>query len=291
MAKSAGADPSIVLLGARGLLGTELGERISGPSLVRVQGRSECDVTDRRRVARLFAEASPRVVINATAYTDVDGAERDPDAAYAVNAVGAENVALAAAEVGALLVHFSTDFVFDGRADRPYDEFDLPCPLSVYGRSKLAGEDLVRRAAPRHLILRTGHLYGRAGRNFGSTMLRRLRGGEQLRADATRTVAPTWGRALAEQTLALLNEDTPSGTYHCMSTGSCTWVDFARRMAERAGLSASTTSISPSTVMGLAPRPAHSVLVSRLLPLRGLQRMPTWEEGLASYLAHAEAKG
>jgi dTDP-4-dehydrorhamnose reductase len=288
MANSSGADTSLVVLGAGGLLGVELCERIPASRLVRALDRAECDIADRARVSSVLARTAPTVVINAAAYTDVDGAERNPDAAYAVNAVGAENVALAAAEVGALVVHFSTDFVFDGRADRAYDEFDTPSPLSVYGRSKLAGEELVRRAAPRHLVLRTGHLYGRAGKNFGSTLLRRLRSGEELRADDARTVAPTWGRSLAEQTLALLNEHAPAGTYHCMATGSCTWAEFARHMAKRAGLS---TSVVASTMTGLAPRPVRSVLVSRLLPLRGLQRMPTWEEGLASYLAHAEAKG
>ncbi|HVV52062.1 MAG TPA: sugar nucleotide-binding protein, partial [Polyangia bacterium] len=159
---------------------------------------------------------------NAAAYTDVDGAEAAPELAQAVNGQGAENVARAARAIGAAVVHYSTDFVFDGTLERPYDERDPPSPQGAYARSKVAGDARVAAATPRHFIVRVGCLYGRGGRNFPSTVVRRLRAGETLRADRDRRVSPTWVREPARVSAALARTAF-YGLYHCTAQGETTW--------------------------------------------------------------------
>lgn len=270
----------VLVLGASGTVGTEVTATL-GHAAVQAIPHQACDIVDRLAVRALLGEHRPRIVVNCAAFTNVDGCDEDPERAYAVNAIGAENVALAAAELGATLVHYSTDYVFDGSAGRAYDEFDSPNPLAHYGRSKLAGDRLVAAVGGRYLILRIGHVYGDAGRNFGSTLWRRLSAGEAISADGARVVAPTWAHDVAEQTKMLLEADCPSGLYHATSLGSCTWFEFACAMKD---LGRHTAAIEPINATGRSPRPACSPLVSRLLPLRGLLRMPTWRDGLEQYV-------
>ncbi|MBI5487447.1 MAG: dTDP-4-dehydrorhamnose reductase [Deltaproteobacteria bacterium] len=244
---------------------------------------SECDVRIAGDVERVTALVQPGIVVNAAAWTDVDGAESRPDDAFLVNALGAENVAAAAAGVGAVVLHVSTDFVFDGRAGRPYDEFDDPCPLTLYGRSKLAGERLVARVAPRHFVVRTAYLYGRGGRNFGSTLLAGIRGGETIRADATRRVAPTWTRAMARQCLRIVGTER-YGVWHAASAGETTWVGFAQAMAGRLGRDARIVAADTRALGLAAPRPDCSLLEGRMARLTRIPPMPAWNLALDEYL-------
>ena len=203
-----------VVLGARGLLGTALGERLpaAGWRVAAAVGHAECDITDAGAVRALLEATRPDVVFNAAAYTDVDRAESEPAAAEAINAAGAENVARAAAAAGAAVVHYSTDFVFDGELERPYDESDPPSPQGRYAASKVAGDARVAAAAERHFILRVGCLYGRGGRNFPSTIVRRLRAGETIRAHNDRLGSPTWAREVADVSAALARTRTTAST-------------------------------------------------------------------------------
>jgi len=273
-----------LLFGAGGTLATELVPVLARSFDVVPVPETLCDIGDLAAVREVCVQAKAGVVVNAAAYTNVDGAEREVDAAYRVNAIGAENVALAAEQVGAIVVYYSTDFVFGGDSDRPYDEFDAPAPLSVYGRSKWAGERLTACACRRHLILRTGNLYGAAGKNFGSTLPGRLARGEPVRADATRRVAPTWARSLALQTARLLEGAAPPGTYHATSLGECSWFEFAQLAAKLGRFGARVEPMEASAV-GVARRPARSSLSSRLLAGRGLAVMPPWQEALRDYLS------
>lgn len=275
-----------VVLGAAGLVGGALCDELTGAGWrVVAATRAACDVRDPAAVRALCRDARPAVVFNAAAYTNVDRAEAEPDLARAVNADGAEVVARVAAEAGAKVVHYSTDFVFDGEQDRPYVEEDPPAPLSAYARSKAEGDERVRAAAPRHVILRVGCIYGRGGRNFPSTLARRLRAGEPLRVDAERRVSPTWvcDVAVASRVLARTEHH---GLFHCTAQGETTWAEFARRLAGELGLRDAL--IQPMSDAGLAlaaRRPRRAVLDNRRLRRCGLDLLSSWEEGLRRYAA------
>lgn len=291
----------VAVVGAAGLLGRHLCEelRAQGHAVLALD-RSTCDLAspDREVFYHLrdrLAAHDTHLVYNTAAYTDVDGAEREEDLAFLVNALGAEMIARAADAVGAAVCHISTDFVFRGDEKRPYDEFDLPSPASAYARSKRAGEELVLRATRRAFVVRVGGLYGRGGRNFFSTMVTRLRQGQTLRIDRQRQVSPTWVRPLARQLIALC-EHGEHGIYHASSQGQTTWYDFAVRMCALAAeigrpLPPQFSGVPTEALGALAPRPAMSVLDCRVLRLRGLLCMPTWEEALRGYLAELLSHG
>jgi dTDP-4-dehydrorhamnose reductase len=273
--------PRVLVFGAGGMLGRDVMSAFASWCSVTGLTKSDCNIADPTVVLDRTRAAAPTHVVNAAAMTDVDGCELDPDAAYLANAHGAENVAVAATAAGAICLQVSTDFVFDGTSGRTPDEFDVPAPLGHYGRSKLAGEQLVRDADRRHMVVRTGHLYGTGGRNFGSTLLTRLRGGQAVSADNQRRVAPTWVRALTVQLEALIRHAPPGGVYHATCSGNCTWFEFARQLRSLSGAAGELLAV---THTGRAPRPPLGGLLSRRLGPRGLQRMPSWQDGLASYV-------
>jgi dTDP-4-dehydrorhamnose reductase len=291
----------VAVVGSAGLLGRHLCEemRAQGHAVLALD-RSTCDLasTDREIFYHLrdrLAAHDAHLVFNTAAYTDVDGAERQEDTAFLVNALGAEMVARAADAVGAAVCHISTDFVFAGDKTRPYDEFDAPVPASAYARSKRAGEELVLRATRRAFVARVGGLYGRGGRNFFSTLVSRLRQGQTLRIDRERQVSPTWVRPLARQLIALC-EQGEYGIYHATCQGQTTWYDFAVRMCALAAeigrpLPPQFSGVPTEALGAPAPRPAMSVLNCRVLRLRGLLAIPTWEEALRGYLAELLAHG
>jgi len=273
----------VLVLGAGGLVGTEL-ERLLDEREVPHVGRTHaaCDITDAAAVARAVAESRAQLVINCAAYNAVDRAEQEGDLAMRVNRDGTANVARAAP----ILVHYSTDFVFDGRARRPYVESDEPNPLSCYGRSKAAGDAAVRAANPRHYLVRVGNLYGRAGRGFGSTLLARLRRGERIRADAERRVQPTSGRVVAMQTLALARTGA-FGLYHAMCHGETTWAEFARELARQGGFDPGLIEPVAFDALGVAAdRPRYALLENRALGALGADadHMPHWRDALTAYL-------
>jgi len=276
-----------VVLGARGTLGSALPPALerAGWRVAAAVARAECDITDAGAIRALLARTRPTVVFNAAAYTDVDRAESEPDLAQAVNATGAEIVAAAAAAAGAAVVHYSTDFVYDGALARPYDERDPPSPQGRYAESKVAGDRLVAAANPRHFILRVGCLYGHGGRNFPSTIVRRLRAGETIRADRDRLGSPTWVREVAAVSVALAA--TPyHGLYNCTSQGETTWADFARLAAELTGAPADRVQgVAYADLKLKAPRPLRAILDNRALRERGLDTMSTWQDALRAFVA------
>jgi dTDP-4-dehydrorhamnose reductase len=276
-----------VILGAQGTLGAALATVLpaAGWDVGAAAGRAACDITDPAAVRGLLARARPSAVFNAAAYTDVDRAEKEPDRAHAVNAMGAEIVARAAAEVGATVVHYSTDFVFDGTRARPYDERDSPSPQGRYARSKVAGDQLVAAANPRHFIVRVGCLYGHGGRNFPSTIVRRLRAGETIRADRDRVGSPTWVRDVVAVSAALA-ATTHHGLFHCTAHGETTWVDFARLAATLVGAPAERVQgVAYADLNLTAPRPRRAVLDNRALRDVGLDTLSSWQDGLRAFVA------
>jgi dTDP-4-dehydrorhamnose reductase len=276
-----------VVFGAKGTLGQALARSLPehGVTVVGAYGREDCSITDGERVGALLRQSNPDVVFNAAAFTDVDGAESRSDEAYQANAIGPELLARACHEAGAKLVHYSTDFVFDGEQERLYVEFDPPSPQGEYARSKVAGERLVAAATPRAFVMRVGCLYGRGGRNFPSTILRRLKAGETVRADRDRIGSPTWVRSVVTASAALAATDH-FGLYHCTANGETSWANYARFLASELGLPDSrVNAVATADLPMKAARPRRAVLDNRMLRLRGLDTMGDWQTQARAFMA------
>jgi dTDP-4-dehydrorhamnose reductase len=269
----------LLVVGADGQLGSDVVRLLSPTVEVTARIMDELDVTDRAALRREVEGLHPDVVINCAAYTAVDRAETEPDAAYRVNVLGARNVAQAAERVGARVVYFSTDYVFDGTATQPYDEEAPLGPLSVYGRTKLLGEQATREANPDHLILRLAWLYGSTGHNFVRTILRLAREKDQLRIVDDQVGSPTFTEDAVHQLWTALEEGC-SGTYHCVNAGQASWYTFASRIVRRLGLSIPVIPIHTQDYPTPAHRPAYSVLADRKFELERLNSMRPWEDAL-----------
>ena len=256
----------VMILGAGGQLGRELVRSAGADVACEALPRSELDIGDREAVARCLASASPSVVINAAAYTAVDAAESDVEAASRGNATGPQNLALACAAQGIRLLHVSTDFVFNGESAHPYTPSADTAPLGEYGRSKLAGEQAVAEALPGALIMRTGWVYSGYGNNFVKTMLRLMGERDELAVVADQVGTPTWARGLAAALWAAVERPGIEGIYHWSDAGVCSWYDFAVAISEEAhalDLLSRPTRIRPipaSDYPTPARRPAYSVL-------------------------------
>ena len=251
--------------------------------------RAACDLADRHSVEQAVAATGPAAVINCAAWTDVDGCEGDPSRAVLVNALGVRHLAVACARIGAHLVHVSTDYVFPGDKDGPYDEWDEPGPRSVYGRSKLGGEREVAAHAGSWAIARTSWVFGRRGRNFVDTIVGRAREGAPLRVVDDQRGCPTYAPDLAGA-LARLAVERRAGVYHVTNQGACTWHDLAYAAVEMAGLDPSVVGTSTTAELGRpAPRPANSVLSGAAWAAAGLPPLRPWREALAERLATAPA--
>ena len=243
--------------------------------------RLQLDVTDRASVDRAVRDARPDAGINCAAYTDVDAAEREPEAAMRVNAGGARNVAAAAAERGASVLYVSTDYVFDGRGDSPYLESYEPEPLSSYGASKLAGEADTAAVNPRHYVVRSSWLFGTAGRNFVATMLELGERESEVVVVRDQVGSPTYTAHLAEGLVRLI--DTGAfGLHHMAAGGQCSWYDFAVAIFDRAGLDCRVLSTTTDELGRPAPRPRYSVMATQY---DNAIHLPDWTDGLDDYLA------
>ncbi len=285
----------VLVTGANGQLGTELMRRPRPAGLVlSARDRAALDVTDPAAVAAALADTDAALVINAAAYTAVDRAEDQPDAAFAVNRDAPAHLAAAAAARGAAVIHVSTDYVFDGTKGAPYTEDDPVAPLGVYGASKEAGERAVRERLDRHLILRTAWVYAAHGANFVRTMLRLAGERPHLRVVADQRGAPTAAADLADGILALaariaVGADGPWGTYHCTCAGETSWhglaeavfTDLERRTGTRPTCAAITTAAYPTK----ARRPADSRLACDRLAADWGVRLRPWQAALADVLA------
>jgi dTDP-4-dehydrorhamnose reductase len=277
----------LLVTGAAGMLGHDvmLAAGNAGHDVVGY-GRAELDVTDPGALARKLDLERPDAVINCAAWTEVDGAEGAEEAAFAINGKGAGNVAAAASEVEARVVHVSTDYVFDGIKGAPYVESDQPAPLSAYGRTKLAGEEAVAAANKRHFIVRSAGLFGIAGRNFVDTMLRLSEDQNEVTVVRDQIGSPTYTWHLAYGIVRLI-DGMEYGIHHMAAAGQCSWYEFAREIFEQARVECRVFSITSEEFGAAAPRPAFSALVSQR---EHAIVLPSWQDGLAGYLAQRKAQ-
>jgi len=284
----------VLLIGANGQLGTDL-HRVflsQGTTVIPVTHR-DLEATDAKGVDTAISDTRPDAVVSTAAFHKVEECEKQASRTFEVNALGARNLAQACHRAGCVLVHFSTDYVFDGTQRRPYTENDLPRPLNVYGASKLAGEHLIAAVFERYFIVRTCGLYGLAGSsgkggNFVETMRRKAREGSQIKVVDDQVLTPTFTVDLAEAVAKLLAAEQ-FGLYHVSSEGECSWYQFAKTVLE---LEKTDARLAPATTEEVASpvrRPAYSVLDKAKLHKLGIQ-MPAWEDALARYLVARSAE-
>ena len=279
----------VVIIGANGQLGTDLVRVLKGREIVIPLTHRKLEVCDFARTRQVLVQARPEVVINTAAFVQVDRCEDEVERSFQVNTYAVRNLAQICQELGSLLVHLSTDYVFDGKKRRPYLENDLPHPLSVYGVSKLAGEYFVRTLCERHLVVRSSGLYGPAGSsgkggNFVETMLNLARAGgrpqqKPIRVVDDQVLVPTYTRDLAEAIVRLIDSQA-LGLYHLTSDGECSWYEFAQRIFTLLGLSPELSPTTTEAFAARARRPAYSVLRSARLAWR----LRPWHQALAEYL-------
>jgi dTDP-4-dehydrorhamnose reductase len=276
-----------LLIGANGQLGSELRHSFNDHDLVPLT-HADLELADRAQVREVLAKYRPGLILNTAAYHRVDECEDHPERSFAVNAVAVGDLAIAAGEIGAVLVHFSTDYVFDGRQRRPYREADPPGPLNVYATSKVAGEYLVRAYLDRHFIIRSCGLYAVAGSkerggNFVERMLRLAAEGQEIRVVGDQVVTPTSAKELARKVRQLV-ETGAFGLYHITNHGACSWYQFAEAVLDLAGLHARVQETTAAAYGARAKRPAYSVLDNVNLRLLGLDDLRDWRDALKAYL-------
>lgn len=280
----------IEVVGSHGQLGRELLATLSGSTRHQGSGHDidSVDICDAASVAALLDDIRPDALVNCAAWTRVDAAETAEAEALRVNGDGPRVLGEACSERGILLCHLSTDYVFGGTATEPIGETADPHPQSAYGRTKLAGEEAVRRTAGRHQVVRTAWLYGQEGPNFVLTMLRLARAGGPLRVVADQHGSPTWTGHLAPAIVRLI-ERGEVGTFHLTNAGSCSWHEFAVAIVRGAGLEVAVEAISGAVYPTPAPRPAYSVLDNARWRELGERPLPDWREGLRAYLSELRA--
>ena len=283
--------PRILITGQNGQLGWQLQQSFGDLGELFAVDRSALDLADADEIRRCCQTVKPDLIINAGAYTAVDRAEQEPELAMQVNGVAPGVLAEEANRLGAGLIHYSTDYIFSGSGCVPYHEEDEPAPQSVYGKTKLVGEQAVQNVADRFLILRTSWVYAERRQNFLLTMLRLAREREELRVVADQTGSPTWVKSLADFTRAVVDHDArlsiDNGVFHVSANGSATWHGYAeaifnaipdpQRVAKR------VTPISTEDFPTPARRPAFSVLSNRKIELATGMRVPDWQDQLAAF--------
>jgi dTDP-4-dehydrorhamnose reductase len=278
---------SILVVGAAGHLGAAVAERFAEWAEVTATTRAELDVCDHRAVEALVARLRPAVVINCAAYTNVDRAEDEPVEALNVNAFAVRVLAGAARSVGAALVHYSTDFVFDGAGERPYTEEDPPNPRSTYACSKLLGEWFAREA-PRHYVLRVESVFGSPAGETRRTSVDRIVDsileGREVPVFVDRTVSPSYRYDVAAATRSLLDNGAEPGLYHCVNSGSCTWAELALEVGRQLGVEPRLRRVRMADVPLRAQRPLHCALSNARLREAGAA-MPSWQDAIARCLA------
>ncbi len=283
----------VLLTGAGGLLGravTSLASRRDGLELLALT-RAELDITDTAAVAARLDAWRPAVVLNAAAYTNVDGAETEPVAAIAANAVGPAVLAAETSRRDQVLIHISTDHVFDGDATAPYAVTDATGPRSVYGRSKEQGEQWVRQLQPRHCVVRTAGLFGAGGRNFVDAIRGRANAGQPLRVVADQVCCRTYAADLAGALVELLEAGITFGTYHATNAGHTSWYGFAQDIVKRIGAGVEVTPVTSVEYGAAAWRPAFSALDGSSWAAAGLTPLRAVEDALAEYLAESGRAG
>jgi len=280
----------IAVIGANGQLGTDVVKTFTrnGDDVFSLT-HSDIDVTSMDSVSTRLKELRPDIVVNTAAMHHVENCERDPDKAFAVNGLGARNLSVVANELDSVLMHVSTDYVFDGGKQSPYEETDAPNPLNVYGNTKLSGEHFVRTTTDKHFVLRTSAIYGRSpcraksGLNFIELMLKLARERGEVRVVDSEVVTPTPTAEIAQQMLALARSDA-YGLYHATAEGHCSWHEFAREIFALTKTSVNLQIAGPNEFPAKVPRPKYSVLENHRLKTHGLNLFKPWQEGLREYL-------
>ncbi|MEK6564611.1 MAG: dTDP-4-dehydrorhamnose reductase [Candidatus Omnitrophota bacterium] len=284
----------ILLLGARGMLGAALAERLNREYKVIALGHNECDVTDFKQVARIFGRWRPWLALNAAAMTNVDTCQEDPKKARAVNAKGPYNIAQSAAKYNSVVIHISTDYVFSGRKNRPYQENDHAHPVNIYGETKLEGEKLLRKTLKRHIIIRTSWLFGKGKDNFISNIIKRARKEKVLRIACDKYSSPTYTLDLARAIAKIINlinscayQDTSYGTYHISNSGYCSWYEYAKVILKSAKIA--RVKLEPVKMRQInfkARRPVFSALDNtKYLRLTG-KPPRKWQTAVKDYIEH-----
>ncbi|NIP39592.1 MAG: dTDP-4-dehydrorhamnose reductase [Candidatus Dadabacteria bacterium] len=278
----------ILIIGADGQLGSEITKLASVRSekfKVHAATINDFDITDFQSASSHISNIRPDVIINCAAYTKVDDCESNIDMAYRVNALGSRNVSLAAGICGSSVVYIGTDYIFDGAKGEPYNEFDMPCPLNTYGRSKLAGEGYVKDITEKHFIIRTSWLYGITGSNFVKSIIRLSKENSSLRIVDDQVGCPTDVHSLAAQILHIL-ENGKYGTYHATCNGQCSWYEFAAEIVEILGLDVNVIPIETKDYPLPAKRPKFSVLDNYILRIENEDMMPHWKDSIKQFLNH-----
>ena len=273
----------ILITGAYGMLGSDLREVLKNHELI-VTGSKDLDITNEENVIDFIDENSPEVVINAAAYTAVDDCETNYDEAYAVNAIGPKNLAIACKKQDVPLVHISTDYVFDGSKRTPLLENDALGPQSAYGKTKLEGEKFIQEYADKYFILRTAWLYGLHGNNFVQTMLSLAENHDEITVVDDQIGSPTYSLDLAVSIANLLNSDK-YGIYHLTNEGECSWYEFSKRIFELSDVDVKVLPVTTEEFPRPAPRPHYSVLSNQKWIKAGFPPMRKYEEALSDYLS------
>ncbi len=281
---------SVLITGANGQLGTDLCRVLPDVKVIPLT-HADVEITDMNSVKAAFTRHRPAIAINTAAYVRVDDCETEQDKAFLVNALGARNVTVVCQDIGAKLVHISTDYVFGGESEphtTPYTEFDFPIPPNVYGKSKLAGENLVRHLCAKHFIIRSSGLFGVAGAsgkggNFVETMLRLAKERDELRVVNDQVFSPTHTNDLAKKITQLI-ETEYYGIFHITNKGTCSWYEFAKEILRLAGLETPVIPITSDQYPQKARRPSFSVLDNYHLRLLGMDDMRPWQEALGDYM-------
>jgi dTDP-4-dehydrorhamnose reductase len=284
----------VAILGASGQLGTDLVRVFSSEGRYEVHGfaHEDVEVTDMASLRTALTGSNPEVVINTAAFHRVDECEDNPEKAFQVNAIGALNVARLCRDLGAVCVYISTDYVFSGEKECPYTEEDTPDPINVYGTSKLAGEYLVRQAAPQWIVARVASLFGVAGArgkggNFVGTILRKARAGESLRVVDDMRMSPTY-TVDAARALEVIIRAGETGVFHVTNQGECSWYEFACAIVALAGIKVQIERVSSREYPRPARRPTRSALGSVRLPDEARDMLRPWDEALRAYLRACE---
>ena len=284
----------VVVIGGNGQLGHDVTRAFAEEGhAVTSLTHQNVEVSSLESVRESLKELQPQTVVNTSAFHHVEKCEAEPALAFAINAVGARNLAQVTKEAGAALIHMSTDYVFDGRKNSPYVEEDMPVPLNVYGNTKLSGEFFVRCTNPRHFIVRTSAIYGanpcraKGGLNFIELMLKLSQERKELRVVDDEFVTPTPTAQIARQLVAL-SRSSDYGLYHATAEGSCSWFEFAAAIFELTKIRIALEPARPGEFPAKVPRPKYSVLENKELKSKSLNIFTHWKEGLETYLAQRE---
>ena len=274
----------VLITGSNGMLGSSLLERLKKKYSIKGITIEDADITDFEAVVKVIRKIKPDIVIHTAGYTKVDDCESNINLAYRVNAIGTRNVAMACQRIDASMVYISTDYVFDGTKNAPYIEFDAANPISIYGKTKLAGEEFVRQILNRFYIVRTSWLYGEGGVNFVDTIINKANTEKELKIVNDQRGSPTYTKDLADKIDEIISRER-YGIYHVTNSGSCSWFEFAKKIVEYSNIKGvDVIPIKSNALNRPAKRPANSVMQNFMLELEGIPLLRSWEEAVGEYV-------